>query len=116
MRSAIGNRDAALADYDRAIELMEALRARLELRGEWPPNRANDLAVAYMNRGIARKQAGDLVGAIKDWDSAAVIFRQQVEKGELPAGADLLEAIYWVIDGCLDLTDWPSVAQCLLKK
>ncbi|MFO1419572.1 MAG: SAM domain-containing protein [Candidatus Competibacteraceae bacterium] len=109
-----GDRAGARADYDRAIELMEGLRTRLEARGEWPPAWANDLAMAYMNRGIARKQVGDLVEAIEDWGAAATIYLQRVQKGWLPAGADLLKAIYWVLGGCRDLADWPSAAQRLL--
>ncbi|MFO1419579.1 MAG: hypothetical protein U1F59_01205 [Candidatus Competibacteraceae bacterium] len=31
----------------------------------------------------------------------------------MPAGADLLKAIYWVLGGYRDLADWPSTAQCL---
>ncbi|MDG4597045.1 MAG: hypothetical protein P9F75_15390, partial [Candidatus Contendobacter sp.] len=102
----------ALADYGQAIELMEALRR--QLGAEWPPAWANDLAGTYMNRGIAREQAGDLAAAIEDWDAAATIYLKRVEQGGLPAGADLLKAIYWVLGGCLDLANWPSAAQCLL--
>ncbi len=109
-----GDLAGALADYDRAIELMEGLRTRLEARGEWPPAWANDLAAAHMNRGITREQAGDLAEAIEDWVAAAMLYRQRVERGGLPAGVDLLKATFWVFGGYRDLADWPSAAQSLL--
>ena len=109
-----GDLAGALADYDRAIALREGLRTRLEARGEWPPAWANDLAAAHMNRGNAREQAGDLTDAIGDWEAAAMIYRQRVEQSGLPAGADLLKAIFWMLGGYRDMADWSSVAQCLL--
>ena len=109
-----GDLAGALADYDRAIALMEGLRTRLEARGEWPPAWANNLAAAYLNRGIAREQAGDLTDAIGDWEAAAMIYLKRVERGWLPAGADLLKAIFWVLGGYRDMADWSSVVQCLL--
>jgi hypothetical protein len=84
---------------------MEALRAELEPAGRWEVGLRNDLAMAYMNRGIARKQAGDLVEAIEDWGTAAMIYRQRVEQGWLPAGTDLLKATFWVFGGYRDLAD-----------
>ena len=43
-----------------------------------------------------------------------MIYGQQVERGGLPAGADLLKAIFWVLVGCRDRANWPSAAQGLL--
>ena len=102
----------ALADFEQAIALMEALRR--QLGPEWPPAWVNGLARAYLNRGIARKQAEYLVEAIEDWIHASLIYRQRVEQGWLPAGVDLLKAIFWVFGGYRDLADWPSATQYLL--
>ncbi len=107
------NLSGALADYGQAIDLMEALRAELKSAGRWAIGLRNALARAYMNRGIAQHQSGRLPEAIEDWDVAATIYLKRVEQGWLPAGADLFKAIYWVLGGCLDLADWPSVAQYL---
>ncbi len=49
---------------------MEGVRALLEPRGEWRPELRNDLAAAYMNRGVARWNQGDLGGAIEDYGEA----------------------------------------------
>ena len=64
---------AAIADYDRAIEIMQALRDAL---GEdWPVPWRNDLANAFMNRGYAKRSApGHGPGAaIADYDRAIEI-------------------------------------------
>ena len=95
------------------MTIMEALRERLEADGAWPPAWANDLAAAYLNRGVAREQAGNLAEAIEDWDAAAMIYLKRVERGWLPAGADLLKVTLWIFGGYLDLDDWPFAAQCL---
>ena len=61
---------AAIADYDRAIELRQALRD--ELGDDWPIPWRNDLASAFMNRGVARQVAPGHgpAAAIADYDRA----------------------------------------------
>ena len=72
-RHAGQNLSGALADYDTAIALREALRARLSGKWQWPPAWANDLAGAYMNRGIARSAGQNLSGALADYDTAIAL-------------------------------------------
>lgn len=40
----------AIADYNQAMKLMEALRTALDPVGQWPATWRNDLATAYTNR------------------------------------------------------------------
>ncbi|MDG4559031.1 MAG: tetratricopeptide repeat protein, partial [Candidatus Contendobacter sp.] len=89
------------------------LRAELEPAGRWEVGLRNDLAKAYLNRGIAHEQEGRLTEAVADWERAAAIYRTVVEQGWLPAGADLLKAMLWALVGYRDLADWPSAAQYL---
>src|SRR5262249_25248214 len=65
---------AAIADYDRAIVLQEALRTALG--EEWPPPWRHNLASAYASRGNPKQYAaghGVLV-AITDYDQAIVLL------------------------------------------
>ena len=64
---------AAIADYDRAITLMEALQATLG--DDWPVPWRNDLAAAYMNRGNAKQSAPGFGpgAAIADHDRAITL-------------------------------------------
>jgi tetratricopeptide (TPR) repeat protein len=67
---------AAIADYDRAIALMEELGAAL---GEsWPPEWRNHLATAYMNRGNAKQDAPGhgVAAAIADYDRAIALMEE----------------------------------------
>ena len=67
---------AAIADYDAAIAIRERLRDTL---GEnWPVPWRNDLAVAYMNRGIAKYNAPGqgALKAIADYDAAIAIMER----------------------------------------
>jgi tetratricopeptide (TPR) repeat protein len=61
---------AAIADYDRAIELRQALRDALG--DDWPVPWRNDLAGAFMNRGAAKLAAPGHgpAAAIADFDRA----------------------------------------------
>ena len=64
---------AAIADYDRAIEIMQVLRATM---GEgWPIPWRNDLAAAFMVRGNARQDAPGygVAAAIADYDHSIEI-------------------------------------------
>ena len=47
----------------RAVELLDRLRRRLEPQEQWPPQWQNDLAAAYMSRGSARRAQGQTLGA-----------------------------------------------------
>src|SRR5208283_955498 len=64
---------AAIADYDAAIAILERLR---EVLGEdWPVPWRNDLAGAYVNRGVAKQDAPGhgALAAIADYDAAIAI-------------------------------------------
>ncbi len=70
----------AIADYDAAILLKEALRDGL---GEgWPSPWRNDLAAAYMNRGVAKQSAPGFgpTAAIADYD-AAILLKEALRDG-----------------------------------
>jgi hypothetical protein len=77
---------AAIADYDRAIALMEALRDALG--DDWPVPWRNDLAGAFMNRGNAKRSAPghEAPAAIADYDRAIAMWESLVEElgPELP--------------------------------
>ena len=65
---------AAIADYDRAIELRQALREALG--DDWPIPWRNDLAAAFMNRGVAKRSAPGHgpAAAIADYDRAIALW------------------------------------------
>jgi hypothetical protein len=67
---------AAIADYDTAIAIMERLR---EVLGEdWPVPWRNDLGAAYVNRGNAKQNAPGrgAPAAIADYDAAIGIMER----------------------------------------
>ena len=74
-RSAAGfGPTAAIADYDTAIALREAIRDTLCER--WPPLWRNGLAIAYVNRGNAKNSTpavGPLM-ALADYDAAIILM------------------------------------------
>ena len=65
---------AAIADYDRAIELMQALCDAMG--DDWPVPWRNDLAAAMMNRGNAKRFAPGHgpAAAIADYDRAIALW------------------------------------------
>ena len=69
-------REHAIADYDRAIEIMDGLRRTLEPRDAWDPPLRSGLADTYVNRGVAKQFAeGHGPGAaIADYDQAIEIM------------------------------------------
>ncbi|MHB8350629.1 MAG: P-loop domain-containing protein, partial [Vulcanimicrobiaceae bacterium] len=70
---------AAIADYDLAIALQEELR---KTQGaQWPPAWRNDLAMAYMNRGVVKQGAPGYgaAAAIADCD-LAIALREELRK------------------------------------
>uniref|UniRef100_UPI001C1FAD81 hypothetical protein n=1 Tax=Thiohalocapsa sp. ML1 TaxID=1431688 RepID=UPI001C1FAD81 len=66
---------AALADYDAAIAIFDALRRLLEPDGRWEVALRNNLASAYSNRGGAKQAAGGHGPAVAraDYDAAIAI-------------------------------------------
>jgi hypothetical protein len=68
--------EAAIADYDAAIVLMEALRRDLGAAWEAQTDLSKDLATAYMNRGVARwaSRSDRVEAAIADYDAAIVLM------------------------------------------
>ncbi|EGV28158.1 hypothetical protein ThidrDRAFT_3993, partial [Thiorhodococcus drewsii AZ1] len=78
---------AALADYDAAIAIREAVRQRLEPEGRWEIDLRNDLAAAYVNRGNAKQSASDHgpAAALADYD-AAIAIRETVRQRLEPEG------------------------------
>jgi len=66
-----GDLGGAIADYDAALGLMQAIRG--ELGEAWPIPMQNELAGLLQNRGTAKAHAGDLGGAIADFDSAIAL-------------------------------------------
>lgn len=71
---------AAIADYDRAIDVMAQLRAALGAR--WPARWRNDLASAHLNRGNANQKAAGATAAIADFDQAIALLQEE----RLPPG------------------------------
>jgi hypothetical protein len=85
---------AAIADYDRAIALMEELRAGLG--ADWPVPCRNDLAGAYFNRALARRQCGDRAGARRAerlWSDLVREFGEGPWSGLAPRAAALCEEV-----------------------
>lgn len=73
-----GNRTGALADYEEAIALMEAVRQQLESPGIWLPEWRQDLAGTYTSRADARRDGGDLVGALADYASSIALIEKKL--------------------------------------
>jgi hypothetical protein len=69
---------AAIADYDAAVKLQEALRLLLEPEGRWEAGLRNGLAKAYMNRGNAKQSATGHgpKSAIADHDAAIQLMEE----------------------------------------
>ncbi|EGV27498.1 TPR repeat-containing protein, partial [Thiorhodococcus drewsii AZ1] len=78
---------AALADYDAAIAIRETVRQRLEPDGRWEVDLRNDLASAYVNRGLAKQSASSHgpAAALADYD-AAIAIREAVRQRLEPEG------------------------------
>ena len=65
--------EAAIADYNKAVALMEELRD--DLGAEWPQKWCNELAGVYMNRGNAKELVSgyEVVSWIEDHNSAIAL-------------------------------------------
>ncbi|NUL83337.1 MAG: hypothetical protein HUU60_11535 [Armatimonadetes bacterium] len=67
---------AAVADYGKAIEIMETLREAFEESGQpWPAEFQNDLAAAYLNRGVARNGLQQFGAAVADCGEAIELMK-----------------------------------------
>jgi hypothetical protein len=59
-----GDLEGAIADYDGAIGIMEAIR---DLMGDsWPVPMRNDLAMSFYNRALAERDAANPSAALAD--------------------------------------------------
>jgi tetratricopeptide (TPR) repeat protein len=72
-----GDFAGAIADYDAAIGLMQAIRAALGER--WPPPMQNDLAGSLYNRALAKRSLHDEAGAHVDVDAAVAVQESLVD-------------------------------------
>ena len=74
--SAAHGPEAAIADYDPAIDLMEALGADLGTTRTQSPELRNSLAMAYVNRGNVEQDsaARGAYVAIADYDAAIALM------------------------------------------
>jgi tetratricopeptide (TPR) repeat protein len=108
-KSYLGQKQAAIIDYDRAIslnpKLINAYYNRGNVKSELGEDRAAlidyDRAIAlnpkptnaYYHRGNIRSDLGDKNGAIADLTTAAELFRQQAQMDSYRAAIDLLAKI-----------------------
>jgi tetratricopeptide (TPR) repeat protein len=72
-RRDVGDGAGAIEDHGQAIALRTDLQTRLQSSGQRLPAWQNNLASAYMNRGVARSAAGDGTGAIEDYGQAIAL-------------------------------------------
>ncbi|MDA1052507.1 MAG: tetratricopeptide repeat protein [Planctomycetota bacterium] len=75
---------AAVQDYDRAIDLLEKLLAACggeQAAVSAQPALVNDLAAAYMNRGVARDSQQDFAAAVQDYDRAIELLEKLLAVG-----------------------------------
>ena len=81
------NRDTAFAieDYGSAIKLRNGVVQKLRAQGQLPPALCNDLAIAYLNRGIANQRHGTLQFSIADF-SVAIKLMEEVRDVLEPKG------------------------------
>jgi hypothetical protein len=78
---------AAIEDYGQTIDIMEALRRALEPKGRWRDDLRNDLAKAYVNRGIAKESAdGHGPGAAIEDYGLAIDIREALRRALEPKG------------------------------
>ena len=76
---------AHYAEAVRWASLLVASRQQLVGIGPKSDERQNDLAAAYMNRGVARSDAGDGAGAIEDYGQA-IALRADLQERLQPSG------------------------------
>ncbi|MFQ3679859.1 MAG: tetratricopeptide repeat protein, partial [Pseudanabaenaceae cyanobacterium] len=74
-KSALGDNQGAIADYDQALRLQP------------------DLAEAYNNRGIVKSALGDKRGAISDLREGARLFQQQGDTAKYEEVRDLIRRL-----------------------
>ena len=111
-RRDVNDLSGALADYGAAIEFMETLRARL---GEdWPTAWGNDLAAAYMNRGMTHESAQEPETALADWETGLDLFAETLNRDYWPAGRGLLECLAMALSLRSERAEWPEAAECLV--
>ena len=85
-----------------------------ETRRSWEAGPRNDLALAYLNRGVAHELAENLPGAVLDWGLGIGLLAEILDRGWHAAGVPLLRGLSWCFSGCRDLGDWPGAAKALL--
>jgi hypothetical protein len=73
-----GDGAGELAEYGRAIEIREKLRA--QLGEQFPPEMAYNLGKTYMNRGAALISHGDVVRALTDYGLATAMLEKLREQ------------------------------------
>ncbi|MFZ1494341.1 MAG: hypothetical protein WAU60_13140 [Candidatus Competibacter denitrificans] len=105
---------AAIADYDEAIAIMNALRSELEPQGRWETGLRNALAAAYSNRGTAHYHSKHFLEAVQNWGFAAEIYRNTISRNWLSGCDHLLAAIFYQLLGYLALEQWAALAHSLL--
>ena len=92
----VGRLNKAVQDYGKAIELMEGLRSSLETRGEWPPQMTNDLAGAYMNRGVALDKKNLFQDAINDYERAIGLMDKLVFRDNFSPAIPNLQQVFYM--------------------
>jgi tetratricopeptide (TPR) repeat protein len=88
--AANGDHAAAIADFDAAIGLREDIRDRLVGAGDkaaWSIPYRDDLAHVLQNRGVARRNNGDIAAAIDDYD-AAIELGEDIRDSLIDSGGE----------------------------
>lgn len=77
-----GHHGQSILDYKSGISILEDLQKKLEVNGQWTPAMANDLAIAYMNKGIGLQQQDNLALSMSDYKTAIHMMEHLCENLE----------------------------------
>lgn len=106
----LGKSSEAIKEYDESIKIYEELvnqQGRIELK--------NDLAKAYLNKGVALEQKNDSVGAVEMFGLAIELWEENLKLGFGHNVPNLVKALRIRVESLIKLEDWNQIADDAIK-